>query len=144
MNTPREIVQGFFERVRSGKALEEATLYLAPSAAAHQIVSASKPPTIMRTPEEYAEHVREMILQYGSFALGVEEMLVEGDKVFVRWRQEGRHVGTLFGERPTGAPLVQRGSAVYRVEEGRIAEYWIQVESSGLETQVAAAAGRSS
>ncbi len=139
MTTPRQTVTRFFERVRSGKAPEEASLFLAPRVAAHQVVSAFGPLTLVRTPDEYAAHVRDMIHQYGLFTLTIEDVLADGNKVFVRWRQEGHHRGPLFGEPPTGAPLVQRGSAVYRVEEERIEEYWIQVEVSGLETQIAAA-----
>jgi len=136
MTTPRDIVTGFFKRVRSGDAPEEASLYFAPRVAAHQVVSSFAPTTVLRTPEEYAAHVQEMSDQFGRFTLTMEEVLADGDKVFVRWRQEGHHRGTIFGERPTELPIVQRGSAVYRVELERIVEYWIQVEVSGLEAQI--------
>jgi predicted ester cyclase len=92
--------------------------------------------TVMRTPEDYAAHVREFLTLFGPFVLKVEEVLASGDRVFVRWRQEGRHLQSLDGEKPTGAPLIEITSVVYRVEAGRIAEYWLQTDRKGLELQL--------
>jgi predicted ester cyclase len=68
----------------------------------------------------------------------VEDLIAGGDKVFVRWRQNGRHLVSLDGEKPTGAKLVELTSVVYRVENGRIVEYWLQTDRKGLELQLAA------
>ena len=136
MRTPKETVLKFYERIRSGTALEEAALFLTELVLAHQVVSAPKTPIFERSPLNYADHVREMMKQYGQFSVTIEEIISEGQKVFVRWRQDGHHCGSLFGEKPTGTPLVQRGSAVYRVEGEQIAEYWIQVDSAGIRAQI--------
>jgi predicted ester cyclase len=40
----------------------------------------------------------------------------------------------------TGKPLVEVASAVYRVERGRIAEYWIQIDRFGMVEQLRRAA----
>ena len=68
----------------------------------------------------------------------IEELIAAGDRVFVRWRQTGRHLGSIDGETPSGCPLVELTSAVYRVKGGRIVEYWIQMDRKGLELQLAA------
>ena len=68
----------------------------------------------------------------------IEELIAAGDRVFVRWRQAGRHLGSIDGETPSGCPLVELTSAVYRVNGGRIVEYWIQMDRKGLELQLAA------
>lgn len=52
------------------------------------------------------------------------------------WVQRGRHLASLEGETPTGAPVTDIASAVYRVRDGRIVEYWIQADRKGLEIQV--------
>ena len=55
--------------------------------------------------------------------------------------QTGRHVGPVDGFAPTGLPVVEVASAVYRVEAGRIAEYWIQIDRAGIEAQLRRNAG---
>lgn len=136
MRNPQETVQLFFDRIRSGAALDEADHFFAPRVLAHQILSSPQSSIVARSPAEYADHIREMTSQFGPFVVTMEDIFSDGTKVFVRWRQEGLHLGSFFGEEPTGAQLVQRGSAVYRVEGERIVEYWIQLEEAGLRDQI--------
>lgn len=130
-----EVVRGFIDQVRSGKRPDLAAQYLAPVVIAHQIVS-GKSEVIERTPTNYHLHVEEFLEAYGNFELFIEEFLVQGQKVYVRWRQEGQHEGVIFGYEPTGLTLSTIGSAVYRVSENKIVEYWIQQENQGLRKQL--------
>ncbi len=132
---PEALVRGFFAVVRSGTAPHRAGDFMAPRVRAHQ-VQAEAPTTVERTPEQYAEHVEEMIAAYGPFRLTIDEVLAAGDKVYVRWTQEGNHVGEIDSHAPTGQPLVQVASCVYRVEDGRIVEYWMQIDRAGLAAQL--------
>jgi predicted ester cyclase len=63
-------------------------------------------------------------------------MLAQGDRVYVRWRQTGAHRGPIDGFPPTGRPLVEVASAVYRVRDGKIVEYWIQIDREGVRLQL--------
>lgn len=128
-------VRGFMDEVRSGRNPDAAERYFAPKVAAHQMTSEGGA-TVYRSPADYAAHVREFLALFGQFEFKVEEMIAEGDRVYVRWRQKGRHLGSMDGEKPTGAPLTEISSAVYRVENGRIVEYWIQTDRKGLEVQL--------
>ena len=132
---PVEVVRGFIRDVRSGERPELAERYMASQVAAHQ-VTAEADVTIVRTPAEYAEHVRDFRRVFGRFELQVEELLADGDRVYVRWRQTGRHLASINGERPTGKRLSEIGSAVYRVSGDQIVEYWIQTDRKGLELQL--------
>ncbi|HDR6318032.1 TPA: ester cyclase [Bacillus thuringiensis] len=132
--TPEQIVRKFFEEVRSGKNPDYSNQLMAEKVLAHQIVSEGEQ-AICRTPEDYAEHVREMIEVYGDFSLEIQEFLVQGSKVYVRWKQVGIHLGEIDGYQPTGLPIIQMASAVYRIEDGKIAEYWIQIDRSGIQNQ---------
>ncbi|WP_229765364.1 ester cyclase, partial [Vibrio cholerae] len=132
-----QVVRGFIEQVRSGKSPELSAQYLAPVVIAHQIVSGVSE-AIERTPENYRLHVEEFLEAYGSYELLIEEFLVQEEKVYVRWRQEGRHVGNILGYEPTGLKLSTVGSAVYRVSGNKIVEYWIQQENQGLRNQLEA------
>ncbi|GLV64747.1 hypothetical protein Bmyc01_34170 [Bacillus mycoides] len=133
--TPEQIVRKFFDEVRSGNNPDFSNQLMAEKVLAHQIVSEEEQ-TVCRTPEDYAEHVREMIEVYGNFSLEIQEFLVQGSKVYVRWKQVGMHVGEIDGYQPTGLPIIQIASAVYRVEDGKIAEYWIQIDRSGIQNQL--------
>lgn len=132
---PREVVQRFLSTVRVSGDGEAAERVLAPRVECHQ-VRAEDDVTVTRTPHEYAEHVRDMRRAFGPFSFEVEEVLADGDRVYVRWRQHGRHLGDVDGYPPTGRPLVEVGSAVYRVADGRIAEYWVQLDRAGLLAQL--------
>lgn len=135
MNNVKAVVSGFMEHVRSGRAPYLAEMYMAEKVLAHQVISGNEH-DIVRTPDEYAKHIEEFLYYFGQFQLHVEEMLVQEDKVYVRWRQVGVHKQTLMGFPATNLPLVTLGSAVYRVEGDRICEYWIQQESQGLLSQL--------
>ncbi|HEY8615024.1 ester cyclase [Phenylobacterium sp.] len=133
--TPEAVVRGFLADVRSGRHPDLADQYLASSVRAHQVTSEGEA-VVVRTPADYAAHVREFLALYGDFAFEVVECLAADDRVYVRWRQTGRHLASQSGERPTGAPLTDISSAVYRVRGGRIVEYWIQTDRLGMDLQV--------
>ena len=131
------VVRGFLRDVRAGRDPDAASKYFAPTVAAHQIQSEGVS-TVQRTPGEYAAHVREFLATYGAYTFEIEELIAAGDRVFVRWRQTGRHLVSIASEPPSGRQLVELTSAVYRVSGGRIVEYWIQTDRKGLELQLAA------
>ncbi|GII99946.1 SnoaL-like polyketide cyclase [Sediminihabitans luteus] len=136
--TPEQVVREFFAVVRSGREPARAAEFMAPRVQAHQ-VQAENPTTVERTPAQYAEHVAEMLAAWGPFTLDVDEVLAAGDKVYVRWTQHGRHVGEVDGHAPTGEPVVEVASCTYRVADGAIVEYWIQIDRAGITAQLDAA-----
>ncbi|EOR25363.1 Lipase [Clostridium sartagoforme AAU1] len=97
----------------------------------HQIISEEEQ-IVLRTPKDYSDHVIEMIETYGEFSIGIKEFLVQGNKVYVRWK----HVGEIDGYEPTGLPVIQIASAVYRIENEKISEYWIQIDKTGIQRQL--------
>ncbi|MET1175286.1 ester cyclase [Paenibacillus sp. FSL P4-0176] len=133
--TAEQIVRTFFEEVRSGRNPDYASRVMAEQVLAHQVISEEEV-TVTRTPSDYVDHVREMIEAYGEFLLEIQELLAQGDKVYVRWRQAGTHIGEVNGYSPTNLPVIEIASAVYRVENERIAEYWIQIDRLGIEKQL--------
>ncbi|ATP40319.1 polyketide cyclase [Solibacillus sp. R5-41] len=133
--TPEQIVKKFFEEVRSGNNPDYATELMADQVLAHQVISEEEL-TVKRTPKDYADHVKEMIEVYGKFSLEIQEFMGQGNKVYVRWKQVGTHVGEVDGYQPTSLPVIEIASAVYRIEDGKIAEYWIQIDREGIEKQL--------
>lgn len=133
--TSLEVVRLFFEEVRSGRNPDKALELMTDVVLAHQVKSEA-PVTVERSPQNYADHVREMQAEWGNFELEVQEMLAQDDRVYVRWKQTGKHVGVADGFAPTGLPVIEIASAVYRLENGKIAEYWIQIDRAGIRAQL--------
>lgn len=132
---PRSVVAGFLAEVRSGRDPDAAARYFADEVVAHQLTAEGER-AVVRSPADYAAHVREFLELFGPFELTVEELLADADKVHVRWKQRGHHLRSLDGEVPSGRPLVEITSVVYRVAHGRIAEYWLQTDRKGIELQL--------
>jgi predicted ester cyclase len=135
MEDAKTLVAAFLETVRSGREPEAAGRFMAPAVLAHQVVSEDRV-TVERTPAQYAEHVRDMLTAWGTFEFRVDELIAEADRVYARWTQTGRHLGEVDGYAPTAEPVVEVASAVYRVEDGAIVEYWIQIDRFGIEAQL--------
>ncbi|MGX6602645.1 ester cyclase [Micromonosporaceae bacterium Da 78-11] len=131
----RQVVTDFLHQVRSGRAPHRAADFMAPVVLAHQLQSEDEV-TIERTPDDYADHVREMTTTWGSFTLTVDELLVDGARAYVRLTQVGRQLGQVDGRPATGRAVRQINSVVYQVEDGRITQYWIQIDRAGVTAQL--------
>jgi predicted ester cyclase len=140
MTEPARVVAAFLARVRVTGDVEAARELMAPVVACHQLTSECNE-TVLRSPDDYAEHVQEMLATFGRFRYTVTDFLADEDRVYVRWRQDGHHLLGEDDELGTGQPLTDLGSAVYRVADQRIAEYWIQLDRLGLQRQVDALVG---
>jgi len=131
----KEMVRQFLEVVRSGKHPDQAVKFMTDTLLAHQM-NAEEETAVKRTPQNYADHVREFLALYGDFSFEITELIASGDKVYARWKQTGKHLGTIDGHAAKGKTLVEITSAVYRLEHGKIVEYWIQTDREGLTRQL--------
>lgn len=63
----------------------------------------------------------------------VEDLVAEGDKVAARHRFRGTQTGPMGPYPPTGRTMTADYLAIYRIEDGRIAEAWVEWDNrSGL------------
>ncbi len=102
---------------------------MAPVVIAHQLTSEAED-SIARTPENYVNHVREVLDMWGPFTITIDEVLADGARVYARWTQEGRD-----RKIDPSRHIRQITSAVFRVCDGLIVEYWIQIDRMGVEVQ---------
>lgn len=81
----------------------------------------------------FKEWVRQFQSVYGDAHTTVDEAFASaaGDRVVVRWTNNGTNQG-IFGLAPDGRPVSFTGIAIWRVQEGRLAECW--VERAALES----------
>ena len=54
----------------------------------------------------------------------VEDLIAEGDKVVGRYTLYGTHTGDFYGVKPTGRKVKVSGIDIFRIEDGKIAEFW--------------------
>jgi predicted ester cyclase len=62
----------------------------------------------------------------------VDDLIAEADRVVVRWRLLGTHMGDFRGLAPTGRAITLKGIAIYRVENGKLMERWVVADLHGL------------
>ena len=58
----------------------------------------------------------------------VEDMIAEGDKVVVRWKNSGTHSGNFMGIPATNKPFSVAGIDIHVVRDGQLAEHWHVVD----------------
>lgn len=59
-------------------------------------------------------------------------------KVVIHITFSGRHVKPFLGKEPTGEPVQWTSIEVYRIENLKIVERWVQADTTGLLTQLGA------
>jgi steroid delta-isomerase-like uncharacterized protein len=68
----------------------------------------------------------------------VHDVIAQGDRVVVRWSWTCTHLGEFVGIPPTGKKAEISGIAIYRLEDGNIAERWVSTNLDGLIQKLAA------
>ena len=58
------------------------------------------------------------------------------DRVVVRWAMDATHAGPLNGIPATGKRVQQRANVICRMEDGKIAESWAQMDQVGMLRQL--------
>jgi steroid delta-isomerase-like uncharacterized protein len=65
-----------------------------------------------------------------------DAVVADGDQVVVRYTVSGTHTGEYRDVEPTGHRTEWTGLAMYRIEDGEIAEIWIEEDRLGLLEQL--------
>ena len=66
----------------------------------------------------------------------LDDLVAADDRVAARWTAHGTHGGEFLGIPPTGAQVRWGGTDVYRLVDGRVAEWWRNDDVVGLLTQL--------
>lgn len=72
------------------------------------------------------------------YAVEIEQLIAEGDKVVARFVLTGRHSGVFQGVPATGRTVRVTATDIYRFEDGRIAEGWAMMDFLAFLQQVGA------
>jgi hypothetical protein len=88
------------------------------------------------TDPKLAAHIAEVEAAFPGYELIAEQVVSENDMVVVRGTFRGVHKGAFAGIEPTGN-LVSAGLIIiYRIENSRIAEHWMQFDLFSLLRQL--------
>jgi steroid delta-isomerase-like uncharacterized protein len=64
------------------------------------------------------------------------DLIACDDRVVVRWTMDATHEGPLAGIPATGKRVQQRANVICRMENGKIAEIWAQMDQVGMLRQL--------
>jgi C-1 hydroxylase len=68
----------------------------------------------------------------------IEDIIAEGDKVWVRLAYTGTHKGEFMRLPPTGKKIMSKAVDIYRIANGKLAEYWNVTDNVNIFKQVGA------
>ncbi len=66
----------------------------------------------------------------------IEDVVAEGNKVVVRYTVKADHTGNFYGIPATGKSVTMPGISIYRVQDGKLTEAWVQYDQLGLMQQL--------
>jgi steroid delta-isomerase-like uncharacterized protein len=94
----------------------------------------------VRSLEEYKQFTSAMLEAFPDLHFTQEDLVVENEKVTIRWTARGTHQGPLtpLGLPPTGKQATVAGIGISRVEGGQIAEMWQNWDALGMLQQLGA------
>jgi len=90
------------------------------------------------TREGYQQTVLQFRQAFPDLTMAVEEELAEGDKVALRFRVSGTHLGPFGAFPPSGRAIDFTGTAMARIADSQIMELWVNGDLFGLVQQLGA------
>jgi predicted ester cyclase len=77
-----------------------------------------------------------LIEAFSDLRVEVLDQVTQGDRVATRFAMTGTQTGEFFGVPPIGAVATLTGTAVDRIEDGKIAEHWSDSDLGGFMAQL--------
>jgi len=89
-------------------------------------------------PDEIVDFLQDHFDKFPDYTGTTEDMVVDEDTVVVRYTASGTHSEEFKDIEPTGKEVEWTGIAMYRVEDGRIGEVWVEENRLDLLEQLEA------
>ena len=84
----------------------------------------------------WKEVVAGLLTAFPDLHFTIEDQLIDGPRVAIRWRATGTHRGPLGPVPPTGRSITIDGLIIDRLEGGKVAERWEQWDQSVMLQQL--------
>ncbi len=90
--------------------------------------------------EPVRHYFAELLAAFPDLIRTDEDIVAEGDKVWVRTSYRGTHLGTYRGVQPTGREIGYRTVDIFRIIEGKLVERWDVVDQLDMLMTIGAVA----
>jgi len=85
---------------------------------------------------ELKAQIQSVLTAFPDMTATVEDVIAEGDTVAMRVTLTGTHDGEFMGFEPTGNSFEATNMVFSRIEDGQVAERWVNPDVFGMLTQV--------
>jgi predicted ester cyclase len=128
-------VRFFIEEVLDGGRLDLLEELVAPGS-----VLRGPFPEVEPGPEGMREFVTSLRKGFPNFQVEIDDVFAAGDKVAVRWHTTHQtHLGPYRGIPPTGREIQMTAIEIFRMENGQVADCWIELDQLGAARQMGVA-----
>jgi len=79
-----------------------------------------------------------LVTAFPDIEILIDDLITEGDTAALRARWRGTHDGPFMGIEPTGTQIEVKNVVFGRIDDGKIAERWVQLDMFGLMQQLGA------
>ena len=94
------------------------------------------PPLLVTSSEALKQYVGGYLAAFPDLHFTIEDLVAEGDKVVWRFTSKGTQKGSFMGIPPTGKTGIITGMVIFRLENSRIVEGWVNIDTLGLLQQL--------
>jgi steroid delta-isomerase-like uncharacterized protein len=127
----KEVIRAYVETIFNQRQVERADELVAPDYLDHTALP-GQAPGLEGAKQKWAMYLAGL----PDLRVTIEELVAEGDKVAVRRSYAGTHRGELLGIPPTGKQVRLGGISIFRLDGGKIAEQWEQLDRLALMQQL--------
>jgi steroid delta-isomerase-like uncharacterized protein len=93
-------------------------------------------PVEVKGSEALKQYVTAFLTALPDLQFTIEDLVAEGDKVVWRFSSHGTHQGPLMGIPATGRTATVTGMVLFRLENSKIAEVWVNIDTLGMLEQM--------
>ena len=126
----------FAQKMINERDLSSAPRFIAAGSVHHEL--GNVPEDFLGGPKAMAQFLNLYLRAFPDLRLTFEDALADRDRVVTRWHLEGTQNGPLMGIAPSGRRVSIEGIRIDRIENGKIAESWMQMDTMGMLEQIGA------
>ena len=133
---PKDIIIRFVEELWNQRKFAVADEIFHSGCRTYQLNSGMPVVSEPRGPQEIQTHISEWLSGFPDLHFTVDQMIAEGDRVSSVLVMDGTHTGHWMGIPPSGKQVNIRMMTIHRIQDGKIMEDWVIVESLGFFQQL--------
>jgi len=126
----------FVQKMINERELAQAPEFIAADSIHHEF--GDVPEDFQSGPRAMAQFLNLYLRAFSDLRVTFEDALADRDRVVTRWRMEGTQDGPLMGIAASGRRVSIEGIRIDRIENGKIAESWMQMDTMGMLQQLGA------